>query len=72
MNTLWTIMAILPFDGPFAGNLTGLVYPSLEACAEAKFAVGATLGYDYRMLCVETNTPSASMRPVPRPEGLGE
>ncbi len=70
MNTLWTIMAILPFDGPFANQLTGLVYPSLEACAEAKFEVGATLGYDYRMLCVETNTPSASMRPVPRPEEL--
>lgn len=70
MNTLWTIMAVLPFDGPFADNLTGLVYPSMEACAEAKFAVGATLGYDYRMLCVETNTPSDSMRPLPRPEEL--
>lgn len=63
----WTIMWITALGGMIDGNVTALVYPSLETCEAALSAVGDTLPYDHNMLCEETPTPSSSMRPQPNP-----
>jgi len=63
----WTIMWITALGGMIDGNVTALVYPSLETCEAALSAVGDTLPYDHNMLCEETPTPSSSLRPQPNP-----
>ena len=70
--TYWTIMWITALGGVIDGNVTALVYPSLETCEAALSAVGDTLPYDHNMLCEETATLSGSIRPKRRPEGLGQ
>lgn len=70
--TYWTIMWITALGGVIDGNVTALVYPSLETCEAALSAVGDTLPYDHNMLCEETTTLSGSIRPKRRPEGLGQ
>lgn len=70
--TYWTIMWITALGGVIDGNVTALVYPSLETCEAALSAVGDTLPYDHNMLCEETTTLSGSIRPQRRPEGLGK
>lgn len=70
--TYWTIMWITALGGVIDGNVTALVYPSLETCEAALSAVGDTLPYDHNLLCEETHTLSGSIRPKRRPEGLGQ
>lgn len=70
--TFWTIMWITALGGMIDGNVTALVYPSLESCEAALSAVSDTLPYDHNMICEETEMPSSSIRPKRRPEGLGQ
>jgi hypothetical protein len=65
-------MWITILGGPYDGQGSFVAYPSLETCEAALSAVGDTLPYDHNLLCEETPTPSASMRPKRRPEGLGQ
>lgn len=65
--TYWTIMWITALGGVIDGNVTALVYPSLETCEAALSAVGDTLPYDHNLLCEETTTLSGSIRPQPNP-----
>lgn len=66
----WTILFITALSGPIEGQEMAVAYPSLAACEAATSAVGETLGYDAKFACVETETASRSIRPMPRPEGL--
>lgn len=68
--TYWTVMWITMLGGPYDGQGSFVVYPSLETCEAALSAVGDTLPYDHNLFCEETYTLSASMRPKRRPEGL--
>lgn len=70
--TYWTVMWITMLGGPYDGQGSFIVYPSLETCEAALSAVGDTLSYDHNLLCEETTTLSASIRPKRRPEGLGQ
>lgn len=72
MNTLWAILLLVPPDGPLSNIVGAVNYASLEACMRAKSEVSAALNHDYKLFCVETDIPSGSMRPLPRPEGVGE
>lgn len=68
----WTVMWITVLSGQIEGSTSGLVYPSLEKCEASISAVVGTIdgAYDYNVICEETATMSASVRPLPRPEGL--
>lgn len=68
----WTVLWITVLSGPLDGSTSGLIYPSLEQCEAAIAPVVETLSYDFNVLCEETITPSSSIRPMPRPEGLGQ
>jgi hypothetical protein len=70
----WTILWITVLSGPLDGATSGLIYENLAACEVALPTVLATIDgqYDYNVVCEETETPSASIRPMPRPEGLTE
>ena len=68
----WTIMWITALGGMIDGNVTALVYPSLETCEAALSTVSDTLLYDHNMICEETEVASSSIRPKRRPEGLGQ
>lgn len=68
----FTVLWITVLSGPIDGSTSGLIYESLEQCEAAKPAVVATLAYDFTVTCEETVTPSASIRPQARPEGLGQ
>ena len=72
MTEYWTVLWITVLSGPLADSTSGLIYPSLEQCEAAINAVTDTLEYDYSVICEETLVPSSSIRPQPRPEGLGE
>jgi hypothetical protein len=65
--TYWTVMWITMLGGPYDGQGSFVVYPSLETCEAALSAVGDTLPYDHNLFCEETYTLSASMRPQPNP-----
>lgn len=67
----WTIMWITMLSGPYAGQGSFMVYPSLEACENALMPISDTLPYEHNLICEETPTPSSSLRPKRRPEGLG-
>ena len=70
--TYWTVLFVTALGGPFDGETSYMVYPSLEACEAATAVISTTLPYDHNMACEETTTLSSSLRPKPRPEGLGE
>ena len=70
--TYWTILWITALGGPFDGDVSYMVYPSLETCEAATATISATLPYDHTIQCEETTMLSSSLRPKPRPEGLGE
>lgn len=65
--TYWTVMWITMLGGPYDGQGSFVVYPSLETCEAALMTVSDTLHYDHNLLCEETTTLSASMRPKPNP-----
>lgn len=66
----WTVLWITILSGPLADSTSGLIYPSLADCEAAIAPVTATLDYDFNVVCEETVTPSSSIRPKRRPEGL--
>jgi hypothetical protein len=70
----WTVLWISVLGGQLDGSTSGLLYPSLEACEAAIPAVVGTIGeaYDFSVICEETVTLSASIRPMPRPAGLAQ
>lgn len=68
--TYWTILFVTALGGPFDGETSYMVYPSLETCEAATAAISSTLPYDHRIECEETTTLSSSLRPMPRPEEL--
>lgn len=66
----WTVLWITVLGGALDGTVTALVYPDLASCEAALSPVSDTLPYDHNLLCEETTTLSASVRPLRRPEGL--
>lgn len=67
----WTVLWITVLSGPLADSTSGLIYENLEQCEAAIKPITDTLEYDYSVVCEESMTPSASIRPKRRPEGLG-
>lgn len=67
----WTVLIVTILGGPMDGIQTGMIYPSEVSCREAVNQVTETLPYDYRVDCVVSDTPSSSISPRQRPEGLG-
>jgi len=65
--TYWTIMWITILGTDLDAETTAIAYPSLDACEAALAPVSSTLPYDHNMICEETATPSASIRPQQRP-----
>lgn len=70
--TFWTILWVTALGGLYDGQSAFLVYPSLEACENALMPISDTLPYEHNLICEETPTPSSSLRPKRRPEGLGQ
>lgn len=70
----WTILWINVLSGPLEGASSGLIYENLAKCEASIPAVVLTIDgqYDYNIACRETETPSSSIRPKRRPEGLAE
>lgn len=64
--TYWTVLLITILSGPLEGMTTAIAYPSLEACEAALPHVSKTLPYDHSMICEESATVSASIRPKNR------
>lgn len=67
-----TVLWITVLGTQVDGSTSGLLYPSIAECEAATTIISATLPYDHTMECEETVTLSASIRPMPRPEGLGQ
>lgn len=70
----WTIL-IITYGGFLKGDVSYVAYPSQEACEEAMLLTYDLLYPkmpDLMLQCHESAFPSASIRPMPRPEGLGE
>ena len=68
----WTFLVVF-FGGDLEGYVATLPYRSAADCGAAIEVVEATMvGLDIEMVqCRESTTPSGSIRPLPRPEGLG-
>lgn len=65
--TYWTILFITALSGPMTSSQSVVLYSSLDACNRATAAIGATLGYDHKLKCVESVTASRSIRPKRNP-----
>lgn len=63
----WTVLWIAIIGGPLDGHLSHIVYPTEQACDAARIEVGDTLGYDYKLTCAVSDTPSSSIRPRANP-----
>lgn len=73
MNAFWTLLILTSLSEPLEDQTSGLVwYPSLEECVTASKIISATLPYDHQIECVVSDYMSSSMRPLPRPEGMGK
>ncbi len=68
----WTVMWITVLSGPLDGSTSGLIYESLAQCESFINTVTETLPYDYQVICEESYIASKSIRPMPRPKGLGQ
>jgi hypothetical protein len=70
----WTVLWITVLSGPLDWSTSGLIYNSLAECEAAIATVIDTIDgqYDYSVVCEESMTLSSSIRPRPRPEGLGQ
>jgi hypothetical protein len=66
----WTALIITFLGGPWDGETTALLYPSMDACLAAHISVSDGLGYDHQIRCEETDVLSSSIKPKPRPEAL--
>jgi hypothetical protein len=70
---LWTVLFVTALSGPFDGEVSYMVYPSIESCKNATTIISDTLPYDHKMECVETMMQSSSIRPKRNPfYGEGE
>jgi hypothetical protein len=67
--TYYTLLVITIIGGPLNGSQSYLIYPSYDACFAAHQIVAATLPYDYKIACEESDTPSRSIRPRRNPRG---
>ena len=65
--TYWTILWITALGGPFDGQTSYMVYPSVEACEAATATISATLPYDHSIECEPTTVLSSSLRPKRNP-----
>lgn len=73
MNLTWTIMVITFTGGLFDGEVTLLPFRGTHACGqaiEAMYAQMAVAAPEVTVQCVPTGAPL--VRPMPRPEGLGQ
>jgi hypothetical protein len=68
----WAIMWITILGTDLDAETTAIAYQSLASCEAALSVVSGTLDYDHSISCEETDVPSSSIRPQPRPEGLTE
>ncbi|CAB4138354.1 hypothetical protein UFOVP330_11 [uncultured Caudovirales phage] len=68
----WTVMWITVLSGYLEGATLAIPYETEAQCLEALNAVSDTLPYDHKLDCRVGDVPSSSIRPQPRPEGLGE
>lgn len=68
----WTILWITILGGPLDGEAGYMVYASYDECFAAHKIVSDTFSYDHQIECEVTDVPSSSIRPMPRPEGLGD
>lgn len=65
--TYWTILWITALGGPFDGEMSYMVYPSMETCEAATATISATLPYDHSIECEATDVLSSSLRPKRNP-----
>lgn len=66
----WTFL-VITLSAPFDDYASTLPYRNLDECWKAAPQVEATLSLSVDMVqCMETNVPSRSIRPKPRPQGL--
>jgi hypothetical protein len=63
----WTVMLITLLGGDLDGTQLALPFTSIEHCEASTDDIAAALGYDLSMICVESDTPSGSIRPKARP-----
>lgn len=68
----WAVLWVTVLSGPLENSTSGLIYKSLDQCEAAINTVAGTITgqYDYQIYCEESYTPSSSIRPKRRPEGL--
>jgi hypothetical protein len=70
---IWTVLFVTALGGPFDGEVSYMVYPSLESCETAAAIISQTLPYDHQMECEPTVMQSSSIRPKRNPfYGEGE
>ena len=70
----WTIL-IITYGGFLDGDVSYVALPSQDACEEAMMMTYDLLYPempDLMLQCHQTVRPSRSIRPMPRPEGLGD
>jgi hypothetical protein len=68
----WTFL-VITLAAPFDGYVSTVPYHSLDACWRAAPIVQSTMTENVDMVqCVPSTTPSSSIRPMPRPGGLGD
>lgn len=67
----WTFL-VITLAAPYEGYVSTLPYKNLDACWTAAPVVEGTLEFGVDMVqCIETQTPSGSIRPKRRPDNLG-
>lgn len=62
-----TILLITYLSGPFAGDESAIPFPSAAACGQVMLDLIPRLPYPADLQCIETDVPSTSPRPKPRP-----
>jgi hypothetical protein len=68
----WTFL-VITLAAPHDGYVATLPYKNLEACWAAAPVVESTLELGVDMVqCIPSQTPSGSIRPMPRPENLND
>jgi uncharacterized protein YgiB involved in biofilm formation len=62
-------MLITILSGPVEGQKMNLLYKTIADCQKATAVVSHTFAgaYDHKLECVESDTPSGSIRPRTRP-----
>lgn len=66
----WTVMVITVLSGYMEETKLMIPYETEAQCVAALNPVSDTLPYDHKLECVVSDKPSASIRPMPRPDDL--